>query len=381
MKRICFVVDSIFSIGGVQRVTAVIAKELAKDYDVSIVTFDKLEQKDTNLYGLKEVDIAYRFFSYPKIGNLKKYLCKAYSGLYLKLQPQCKWCSDLYAHSSYPSELRNALLAELKQGNYDVIFGVHAPLAARLATIKRHLPGVKCIGWLHNSYEALFGEDSHFYIGAKRRRHYIYQFRKLDDVVLLCNHDAKSYYDYDPQFKPTVIYNPLTLKPGEISKGTSKRFLAIGRFSHKHKGFDLLIKAFNIFAKNNKDWHLDIVGEGPEEELYKELDDVLVQLEDLVYRINITNVQIVQEGDSLTRLIAKRDVLSMRVKALKEVVNYVAANDTRFGRNELKYVRTIDIKSLRKEADTYAKQYRELDLKIQSLNWTVDLADLQDLPR
>lgn len=117
------------------------------------------------------------------------------------------------------------------------------------------------------------------------------------------------------------------------------------------------------------------------EELYKELDDVLVQLEDLIYRINITNVQIVQDGDSLTRLIAKRDVLSMRVKALKEVVNYVAANDTRFGRNELKYVRTIDIKALRKEADTYAKQYRELDLKIQSLNWTVDLVDLQDLPR
>lgn len=116
------------------------------------------------------------------------------------------------------------------------------------------------------------------------------------------------------------------------------------------------------------------------EELYKELDDVLVQLEDLIYRINITNVQIVQDGDSLTRLIAKRDVLSMRVKTLKEVVSYVAANDTRFGRNEL-YVRTIDIKALRKEADTYAKQYRELDLKIQSLNWTVDLVDLQDLPR
>ena len=111
----------------------------------------------------------------------------------------------------------------------------------------------------------------------------------------------------------------------------------------------------------------------------EELDEAVVQLEDLIYRINITNVQIVQDGDSLTRLIAKRDVLSMRVKALKEVVNYVAANDTRFGRNELKSVRNIDIKALRKEADTYAKQYRELDLKIQSLNWTVDLVDLQDL--
>lgn len=63
------------------------------------------------------------------------------------------------------------------------------------------------------------------------------------------------------------------------------------------------------------------------EELYKELDEAVVQLEDLIYRINITNVQIVQDGDSLTRLIANRDVLSMCVKALKEVVNYVAAND------------------------------------------------------
>ena len=111
------------------------------------------------------------------------------------------------------------------------------------------------------------------------------------------------------------------------------------------------------------------------EELYKELDEALVQLEDLIYRINLTNVQTIHDGESLTRLMAKKNVLSMRVKALKEVVNYVAANDTRYGRNELKYVRTIDVTALREETDIYAKQYRELDLKIQSLNWTVDLVD------
>ena len=118
MKKICFVVDSIFSIGGVQRVTAVIAKELAKDYDVSIVIFDKPEQLDTALYQLNEVNINYRFFAYPQVGRLETYFCKAYSGLYLKLQPKAKWCSDIYAQSSYPSELRNALLAELRQGEY-----------------------------------------------------------------------------------------------------------------------------------------------------------------------------------------------------------------------------------------------------------------------
>ena len=109
----------------------------------------------------------------------------------------------------------------------------------------------------------------------------MYQFRKLDHVVLLCQHDADSYFQYDPKFHPTVIYNPLTLQPGELSSGTSKRFLAVGRFSRQHKGFDLLIKAFNIFAQDNSEWCLDIVGEGPEGELYKKLVKEY-QLEDRV---------------------------------------------------------------------------------------------------
>ena len=283
MKKICFVVDSIFSIGGVQRVTAVIAKSLAKDYDVSIVTFDKPEQMDTTLYQLSESNINYRFFAYPQVGKIKTFFYKAYSGLYLKLQPATQWCSDLYAHSSYPSELRHALLSELRQGAYDVIIGVHAPLAARLATLKNDLPNTKLIGWLHNSFEALFGEDSHYYIGPKRRRHYIYQFRKLDDVVVLCQDDSRKFNEYDKHFTPTVIYNPLTLKQGQPSTGTSKKFLTIGRFTPMHKGIDLLIEAFHLFAQKNKEWQLDIVGEGDEESQFK----ALIQKYQLKERITI----------------------------------------------------------------------------------------------
>ena len=288
MKKICFVVDSIFSIGGVQRVTAVIAKELAKDYDVSIVTFDKPEQKDTTLYHLNEVNINYRFFTYPQVGKIKTLICKAYSGLYLKLQPTAQWCSDLYAHSSYPSELRKALLVELRLGEYDIIIGVHAPLAARLTTLKKDLPNTKLIGWLHNSFEALFGEDSHYYIGPKRRRHYIYQFRKLDDLVVLCKDDANRFNKCDKHFTPTVIYNPLTLKQGETATGESKKFLTIGRFTPLHKGIDLLIEAFNLFAKKNNEWHLDIVGEGGEESTFKDLI-IEYQLEDRITIHPFTN--------------------------------------------------------------------------------------------
>lgn len=271
MKKICFIVDSIFTIGGVQRVTAVIAKELAKEYDVTIVTFDKADKEDTSLYGLNEASITYRFLSYPQVGEIKNKLCKAYSGMYLKLQPQSRWSSDLYARSSFPSELRNVLISELKRDVFDIIIGVHAPLAARLATLKKDLPKTKLIGWLHNSYEALFGDNSHYYIGAKRRRHYIYQFRKLDDVVVLCQDDASRFHQYDHQFLPTVIYNPLTLKSGNPSQGYSKRFLAVGRFTPLHKGIDLLIKAFHLFAQKNHDWMLDIVGEGKEEQKYRAL--------------------------------------------------------------------------------------------------------------
>ena len=268
MKRICFLTDSIFSIGGVQRVTAVIAKELAKDNEVTILTFDQPESQDTKLYGLCEADIHYKFFSYPSVAQWKRKLCKAYSWLYRKTGVKWYWASNLYAHSSFPSQLRNALAAQLRQESYDAVIGVHAPLAVRLASIKPKLGNTRCLGWIHNSFEALFSSTS-LYLGPELQRHYVYQFRKLDATVVLCQHDANIYRAYDPQIKPTVIYNPLTLTPGKPSEGTSKRFLAVGRFSRKHKGFDLLIDAFHIFAETNKDWVLDIVGEGCEEHLYR----------------------------------------------------------------------------------------------------------------
>ena len=257
--------DSIFSIGGVQRVTAVIAKELAKDYDVTIVSFDKPEQKNISLYDLHEADIRYRFFDYPKTPAWKWKCCKAYSCLYRKWLPQIRLTSDIYSHSSFPSQKRKALIKELKAGQYDIIVGVHAPLAVRLATCRKHLKGAKLIGWIHNSYEALFGEKS-LYIGPELCKHYEFQLEKLATTVVLCQYDAQQYH-----FPTRVIYNPLTLIPGEKSNGTSKKFLAVGRFSRLHKGFDLLIEAFRIFAEQDKEWTLDIVGEGVEEPIYRKM--------------------------------------------------------------------------------------------------------------
>ena len=127
------------------------------------------------------------------------------------------------------------------------------------------LGDARLIGWVHNSYEALFGEKS-LYIGPELRKHYEFQLAKLHHTVVLCQYDARQYH-----FPTQVIYNPLTLSPSALSTGTSKKFLAVGRFSRQHKGFDLLIDAFRLFAQKDSEWTLDIVGEGVEETLYRKM--------------------------------------------------------------------------------------------------------------
>ena len=267
MKRICFLTDSVFSFGGVQRVTSVIAKALSDDNDVTIVTFDAPAAKDLSMYNLGESPIHFRFFRYPEAGTVETLLCKACSMLYRKVLPKTSLTSRLYALSSFVPSLRKALADELRGGSYDVVIGVQAPLTVRLATIGKRLPGVKTIGWIHNSHEALFSANS-AYAGPELRKHFEYQYLRLDRVVMLCRCD-RAKYGADVRRHADVIYNPLTLVPGRQSDRRSKRFLAVGRFTPGHKGFDLLLRAFNIFKATESEWSLDIVGEGPEESLYR----------------------------------------------------------------------------------------------------------------
>ena len=88
MKKICFLTDSLFTFGGVQRVTAVIAKELAKTYDVTIVSFDNPNNLDTSIYELNDTNINYRFFAYPYVVSFYDKICKTYSYLYQRLRLQ-----------------------------------------------------------------------------------------------------------------------------------------------------------------------------------------------------------------------------------------------------------------------------------------------------
>lgn len=117
-------------------------------------------------------------------------------------------------------------------------------------------------------------------------------------------------------------------------------------------------------------------GDKPAEEpteLMKELDGCLLQLQDVMFRINATNMHTVKEGKTLTQMMAERDVLGKRLQVLREAFDRASQSSDRYGRNEIKYVTTIDVPTLRKEIDKYAQQFRLLDMEIQALNFSTEM--------
>ncbi|MCR5041476.1 MAG: DIP1984 family protein [Clostridia bacterium] len=109
------------------------------------------------------------------------------------------------------------------------------------------------------------------------------------------------------------------------------------------------------------------------EELLKQTDRVLVQLEDLIARINLRNSRTVDGGVTLTELLAKRDVLSKRLSVMRSFLDSSSEKVTRYAKTEIKIVSTVDVAKLQKQTDALSADLRALDERIQTLNWTVDL--------
>ena len=108
-------------------------------------------------------------------------------------------------------------------------------------------------------------------------------------------------------------------------------------------------------------------------ELFKELDSCLKQLEEYIYRINLTNMRTMSGEKTLTQLMAERDVLTKRVEVMQNVFNQASSSSERYSRSEIKFVTTIDIKALRKQIDKLSSQLRQLDIEIQAINFSTEL--------
>ena len=119
-------------------------------------------------------------------------------------------------------------------------------------------------------------------------------------------------------------------------------------------------------------------GDEPSEEpaeLMSELSGCLGRLQTLIFQINRTNMLTEDGGKTLTELMSEKDVLTLRISALREVFNKASESQDRYSRSEIKVITTIDVRALGRQVDEYSKQLRELDIRIQGLNFSTDLIE------
>ena len=119
-------------------------------------------------------------------------------------------------------------------------------------------------------------------------------------------------------------------------------------------------------------------GEKPLEDpaaLLEELESSFTRLEWLIARINLTNCAVKVEGRSLTELIARRDVLSLRAEAYRRLVEEASQNTHRATRTEIKILSAVDVPALQRQADDGSRELRLLDNTLQATNWTADLME------
>jgi hypothetical protein len=125
-------------------------------------------------------------------------------------------------------------------------------------------------------------------------------------------------------------------------------------------------------------------GEQPPEdarELVTLASTVLDELEILIRNINRTNSgTVMADGRTVTDALAERDVLRLRYSMLRVSAEAASGGSQQAGfmratRSELKYMRALDVRGLRQQASDVARHVRELDARIQQINWTTELQE------
>lgn len=100
--------------------------------------------------------------------------------------------------------------------------------------------------------------------------YYLNKIKRFDALFTLTKGDALQWEEYAQNVY--VIPNPLTIYPENVKEHHESyhRIICAGRLDYQ-KGFDILIDAFSLIAHKCPTWHIDIFGNGDEEQALYDL--------------------------------------------------------------------------------------------------------------
>lgn len=276
----------IFDLGGTKRVVSLLANELVKEHDVTIMTYEDRFLEDRTMYHLSE-DIDVDFIDNNHFVNrhwnfafAKRYLVKKLNDKFGIFNKKC--FNDLLAESIFPKKTRDKWVEYLNSKDYDVIITT-ASLSLRLGMIAPRL-NAATIGWQHNCYDGyLHVKPVVFWQQECLLQEYL---PNLDRYIVLSKYDQRDYME-KLGIDTEVKINPRSFVSEKKCNVKSKRFLMATRFVYA-KGLDLMMESFEEFCKEDSEWELDILGDG---KLFGQIkaDAKNRHLEDRVHFVGYTN--------------------------------------------------------------------------------------------
>ena len=111
------------------------------------------------------------------------------------------------------------------------------------------------------------------------------------------------------------------------------------------------------------------------EQLKTELDGAIDRLGYLIERINMTNASTMIDGKSVTRLIAHRDALSLKIEAYREIVRAASQTTTRMRVSEIRIRPSISVREWQKQINLLSNVLRLIDNSLQENNWKTELIE------
>lgn len=119
----------------------------------------------------------------------------------------------------------------------------------------------------------------------------------------------------------------------------------------------------------------DTPSEDPEG-LMAEAQSTLVELETLICKINRTNVRTTLPNTmTMMEALAQRECLIKKHAVLDNTLDTAKVRQHRYSREEIKWVKLLNVKTIQKQADDISGQIRKLNTVIQEANWLTELAE------
>lgn len=245
MKKIVYCIPFLYNSGGMERVLTEKVNYLATvgDYDITIITTDQINKPvyfplDSRI---KVVDFDLNFSGHYGYGLLKKYW------VHRKKLAQYKCKLETFL-------LENEIDVCVSLGGKEIDFLTSLKdMSRKIAEL--HFSKNHRTQFLQAHKQGLFWK----WIGMFRTWQLERVTQGLSKLVVLTQQDLNDWLKTNRNV--ISIPNPSPLAPQKISDVENSRVITVGRLDAQ-KGYDYLIDAWNIVAKDFPDWKLDIYGNG-----------------------------------------------------------------------------------------------------------------------